>query len=221
MRYDFSLGFPYTILKKISLNVFTIQASFEGTGLQDDTKVSQENKCTSPQEAPFLQLQQPCDHWSSSVSDNLFIAAETGRCNSDTRSYLPVLLWCISNLVRSLFLRISREDLQKVSLKGVMSRRCCCSLGEFWGHHLPRTQTSLSQWKCARKGRQDGDNGLRLPSEPFPLSLAVLHQSLAFRARLYQAKNEAAEEEAGSLLSAFAHAQNATIAVWKRYEKFH
>ena len=58
------------------------------------------------------------------------------------------------------------------------------------------TQTSLSRWKCARKGRRQGDNGqdvLRLPSVPFPWSLAVHNQSLAFRARLYDAKNEAPE----------------------------
>ena len=47
---------------------------------------------------------------------------------------------------------------------------------------LPRTQTSLFRWKCT-------------PSVPFPWSLAVHHQSLAFRARLCHAKNEAPEEE--------------------------
>ena len=52
---------------------------------------------------------------------------------------------------------------------------------------LPHTQTSL--FRCARKG------GLRPPSVPFPSSLAVHHQSLAFRARLRHAKNEAPEEE--------------------------
>jgi len=41
--------------------------------------------------------------------------------------------------------------------------------------------------RCARKGRREGD---------FPWSLAVHHQSLAFRARLCHAKNEAPEEEA-------------------------
>ena len=59
----------------------------------------------------------------------------------------------------------------------------------------PRTQTSL--FRCAHKGRREGDNGLRPPSVPFPCSLAVHHQSLAFRARLCHAKNEAPEEEAG------------------------
>ena len=58
---------------------------------------------------------------------------------------------------------------------------------------LPHTQTSL--FRCARKGGREGDNGLRPPSVPFPSSLAVHHQSLAFRARLRHAKNEAPEEE--------------------------
>ena len=57
---------------------------------------------------------------------------------------------------------------------------------------LPRTQTSLR----TRKGRREGDNG-RLSSVPFQRSLAVHHQSLAFRARLCHAKNEAPEEDAG------------------------
>ena len=42
-----------------------------------------------------------------------------------------------------------------------------------------------------------GETALRLPSVPFPWSLAVHHQSLAFCARLYDEKNEAPEEEAG------------------------
>ena len=58
---------------------------------------------------------------------------------------------------------------------------------------LPHTQTSL--FRCARKGGREGDNGLRPPSVPFPSSLAVHHQSLAFCARLRHAKNEAPEEE--------------------------
>ena len=40
-------------------------------------------------------------------------------------------------------------------------------------------------------------------SVPFPWSLAVHHQSLAFRARLCHAKNEAPEEEAGMVLFCF------------------
>ena len=41
-----------------------------------------------------------------------------------------------------------------------------------------------------------GEIALRLPSVAFPWSLAVHHQSLTFRARLYDEKNEAPEEEA-------------------------
>ena len=41
-----------------------------------------------------------------------------------------------------------------------------------------------------------GETALRLPSVAFPWSLAVHHQSLAFRACLYDEKNEAPEEEA-------------------------
>ena len=43
---------------------------------------------------------------------------------------------------------------------------------------LPRTQTSLSlcRWKCARKGRREGDNERDFA---FPWSLAVHHLSLA------------------------------------------
>ena len=41
--------------------------------------------------------------------------------------------------------------------------------------------------------------GKRAPSVLFPWSLAVHHQSLAFRACLCQEKNEAPEEEAGHL----------------------
>ena len=46
-------------------------------------------------------------------------------------------------------------------------------------YFLPCTMTSLSWWKRACKGRREGDNGLRLPSVPFPWSLAVHSQSLA------------------------------------------
>ena len=62
---------------------------------------------------------------------------------------------------------------------------------------------SLSRLELVRKGRREGDNGrdvVRPPSVPFPWSFAVHHQSLAFRARLYHAKNEAPEEEADTLL---------------------
>ena len=51
----------------------------------------------------------------------------------------------------------------------------------------------------AKEGGKEtkGETALHLPSVPFPWSLAVHHQSLAFRARLYHAKHEALEEEAG------------------------
>ena len=55
---------------------------------------------------------------------------------------------------------------------------------------------------CAQRkaGRGQRAKELRLPSVPFPWSDvrsdAVHHRSLAFRARLYHAKNEAPEEEA-------------------------
>ena len=48
---------------------------------------------------------------------------------------------------------------------------------------LPRTQTSFFWWKCARKGRREGDR-LRLPSVPLPWFLAVHHQSLVSRSPL-------------------------------------
>ena len=52
---------------------------------------------------------------------------------------------------------------------------------------LPRTQTSLLDVRAKEGGKE---------TAPFPWSLAVHHQSLAFRARLCHAKNEAPEEEA-------------------------
>ena len=73
--------------------------------------------------------------------------------------------------------------------------------------YLPRTQTSLSlslsldENVRAKEGgkKTTGEMALRLPSVPFPWSLAVHHQSLAFRARLYHAKNEAPGEEAAEI----------------------
>ena len=66
---------------------------------------------------------------------------------------------------------------------------------------LPRIQTSLSldENVRAKEGGKEttGETALRLPSVPFPWSLAVHHQSLAFGARLYDTKNEAPEEKAG------------------------
>ena len=59
------------------------------------------------------------------------------------------------------------------------------SKGNGWTCLVPRRLSlSLLMKMCAQ------------PSVPFPWSLAVHHQSLAFRARLYDEKNEAPEEEA-------------------------
>ena len=65
---------------------------------------------------------------------------------------------------------------------------------------LPRTQTSLFElhflwWKCACKGRREGDNKFACRPYPShgPLRLITSH---SFRARLCHAKNEAPEEEA-------------------------
>ena len=54
----------------------------------------------------------------------------------------------------------------------------------------------------AKEGGKEttGEMALHPPSVPFPWSLAVHHQSLAFRARLCHAKNEAPEEEAAVVI---------------------
>ena len=64
---------------------------------------------------------------------------------------------------------------------------------------VPR-RLSLDENVRAKEGGKEttGETSFRRPSVHFPWSLAVHHQSLAFRARLYDAKNEAPEEEAGS-----------------------
>ena len=61
---------------------------------------------------------------------------------------------------------------------------------------LPRTQTSLFWWKCARKGRREGE-GFACRLYPSHGSLRFI-TSHSFRARLCHAKNEAPEEEADS-----------------------
>ena len=53
---------------------------------------------------------------------------------------------------------------------------------------LPRTQTSLSRWKCARKGRREGHNGRDCTLPMVPCGSSPV-------ARLYLAKNKAPEEE--------------------------
>ena len=66
---------------------------------------------------------------------------------------------------------------------------------------VPR-RLSLEENVRAKEGGKEtaGETALRLPSVPFPWSLAVHHQSLTFRLRLYGAKNEAPEEEAELVL---------------------
>ena len=63
---------------------------------------------------------------------------------------------------------------------------------------VPR-RFSLDENVRAKEGGKErtGETALGLPSVPFPWSLAVHHQLFAFRARLYDEKNEAPEEEAG------------------------
>ena len=66
----------------------------------------------------------------------------------------------------------------------------------------PADVFSLDQnWREKEGGKgTTGETALDLPSVPFPWSFAVHHQSLAFRARLYHAKNKAPEEGADTLL---------------------
>ena len=106
----------------------------------------------------------------------------------------------------------------------------CCLKGKS-NRCLPASylDVSLSRWTCARKGRREGDNGrdvLRLACVPFPWFLAVHHQSLASTInRLYLAKNEAPEEEAGCLqlcgimcvISELVHASVSWPALVRRY----
>ena len=67
------------------------------------------------------------------------------------------------------------------------------------GRCLRARRLSFDENVPAKEGGKETTGGrLRLPSVPFPWSLAVHHQSLAFRARLCHAKNEAPEEEAAS-----------------------
>ena len=64
----------------------------------------------------------------------------------------------------------------------------------YWICLVPRRLSlSLDENVRAKEGGKEtkGETSLRLPSVPFPWSLAVHHQSL-----LYLAKNEAPEEEA-------------------------
>ena len=62
--------------------------------------------------------------------------------------------------------------------------------------YLPRTQTSLSLSLDENVREKEGGKETTVT---FPWFLAVHHQSLAFRARLYHAKNEGPGEEAAEI----------------------
>ena len=88
----------------------------------------------------------------------------------------------------------------KRKLKHSLKKRCT---RELWERDRSHHQTPLTKCGyCLVPRRLSLDENVRAkecgkePSVPFPWSLAVHHQSLAFRARLYDAKNEAPEEEA-------------------------
>ena len=76
---------------------------------------------------------------------------------------------------------------------------------------LPRTQTSLSRRKCARKGRREGDNGRDVAS-PAVCTLPMVPCDSSPVARHYLAKNEAPEEEAATSCLACV----ASVSVWFR-----
>ena len=65
---------------------------------------------------------------------------------------------------------------------------------------LAPRRLSLDENVRAKEGGKEttGETSFRRPSLPFPWSLAVHNKSLVFCARLYDAKNEAPEEKAGS-----------------------
>ena len=71
-----------------------------------------------------------------------------------------------------------------------ISDRFCSTL---WYNCLVPRRLSLDENVREKEG---GKERTGETSVPFPWSLAVHHQSLAFHARLYDAKNEASEEEA-------------------------
>ena len=71
-----------------------------------------------------------------------------------------------------------------------ISDRFCSTL---WCNCLVPRRLSLDENVRSKEGGKETTGETAVP---FPWSLAVHHQSLAFRARLYEAKNEASEEEA-------------------------
>ena len=71
-----------------------------------------------------------------------------------------------------------------------ISDRFCSTL---WCNCLVARRLSLDENVRSEEGGKETTGETAVP---FPWSLAVHHQSLAFRSRLYEAKNEASEEEA-------------------------
>ena len=52
---------------------------------------------------------------------------------------------------------------------------------------LPRTETSLSRWKCTRKGRREGDNDGLYPSHG-PLRFIISHSRFALASTMRKTK---------------------------------
>ena len=91
--------------------------------------------------------------------------------------------------------RISSKENVKSQFKSQIRLRIVTGVS---GLCLVPRRLSLDENVRAKEGGKEttGETALRPPSVPFPWSLAVHHQSFAFRARLYDEKNEAPEEEA-------------------------
>ena len=117
--------------------------------------------------------------------------------------------WSISDLgTISVTERSCASPISKVERH--ISDRFCSTL--WYNCLVPGRRLSLNGNEREKKGEKDitGEN-----SVPFPWSLAAHHQSLAFRARLYQAKNEASEEEAApAWCSMFANDSQSLPLLW-------
>ena len=90
----------------------------------------------------------------------------------------------------------------KGKLKHSLKKRCTRELWERDRSHHETPLTKCGYCLVSRRLSLDENvrakEGGKVPSVPFPWSLEVHHQSVAFRTRLYDAKNEAPEEEAGA-----------------------
>ena len=101
-------------------------------------------------------------------------------------SSLEWLRWTVQNFLLEL---IAKQDGQLWILHTACSfvcrkRRCKERDLVASTENLPCLVPRRLSLKRARKGRREGDNALRLPSVPFPWSLAVHHQSLVSRSPL-------------------------------------